>query len=93
MKLAREVDKPPEKPRTTRIQRHRANAGETDSVEDYFRINLFISFLDHILLELNEKFRGNLCLLFWFLIKGNVVKGNQYLHVPVTCNIIHVLLI
>ncbi|XP_056017385.1 52 kDa repressor of the inhibitor of the protein kinase-like [Ostrea edulis] len=43
------------KPRTAGRQRHRANAA-AETVEEHFRINLFIPFIDHVISHLNSRF-------------------------------------
>lgn len=45
----------PSKPRSCSRQSHRPNA-TAESVEDWFRINVAIPFLDHIIMELDSKF-------------------------------------
>ena len=40
------------KPRTTTVQRHRANAAHNDQPSDYYRINVFYPFIDHVVGEL-----------------------------------------
>ncbi len=59
----------PAKPRITTLQKHRANAKSAratssadtaSTIEDHFRINMAIPFLDHLLKELKEQFKGNL---------------------------------
>ena len=41
------------KPRIARMQCHRANAGDTDqSCSDYYRINVYYSFIDRVIKEL-----------------------------------------
>ena len=44
------------KPRTTTVQRHRANAGHNDQPSDYYRINVFYPFIDHVVGELETRF-------------------------------------
>ena len=47
----------PQKPRSATRQRHRANAGAVDQpVSQYFIINVFFPFVDHILTHLRERF-------------------------------------
>ncbi|CAC5376014.1 unnamed protein product [Mytilus coruscus] len=43
------------KPRTSGRQRHRANAA-AETVEQHYRINIFISLIDHIIKHLNGRF-------------------------------------
>ena len=48
------------KPRTARSQQHRANAGTTDqSNSDYYRINVFYPFIDHVIKELETRFSND----------------------------------
>ena len=44
------------KPRITTVQRHRANAAHNDQPSDYYRINVFYPFIDHVVGELERKF-------------------------------------
>ena len=45
------------KPRIARIQCHRANAGDVDqSCSEYYRINVYYSFIDHVTRELETRF-------------------------------------
>lgn len=56
-KLARSVDVTMTKPRTTRVQRHRANAGPEDQPpSDYYKINVYFPFIDHVISELETRF-------------------------------------
>ena len=43
------------KPRTSGRQRHRANAA-AETVEQHYRINIFIPLIDHIIKHLNDRF-------------------------------------
>ncbi len=43
-----------DKPRTARLQCHRANAGA-----DYYRINVYFPFIDHIVKELETRFSSD----------------------------------
>lgn len=52
--LAREQDIPVTKPRTTGRQIHRSNT-PAQSVEDYWRINLFYPFIDQLIAELQDR--------------------------------------
>ncbi|MEG7522094.1 MAG: hypothetical protein M3H12_03220, partial [Chromatiales bacterium] len=46
--------------RTAQLQRHRANAGDTDqSTADYYCITMVYSFSDHVLGELAEPFSSD----------------------------------
>ena len=43
-----------------RLQRHRANAGDVDqNCSDYYRINVFYTFIDHVIKELETRFSGD----------------------------------
>lgn len=44
------------KPRTTTVQRHWANAAHNDQPSDHHRTNVFYSFIDHVVGELETKF-------------------------------------
>ena len=44
------------KPRTTTVQGHRANAAHNDQPSDYYRINGFYLFIDHVVGELETRF-------------------------------------
>ena len=44
------------KPRTTTVQRHRANAAHNDQPSDYYRINVFYPFIDHVVGEVETRF-------------------------------------
>lgn len=58
--MAKAIDVTINKPRTTVLQRHRANATSENSQDqsaiDYYRINVFYTFVDHVLLELDTRF-------------------------------------
>ena len=41
---------------TTTVQRHRANAAHNDQPSDYYRINVFYPFIDHVVGELETRF-------------------------------------
>ena len=56
--MAEKVDVTPEKPRVARRQQLRANA-PSDSVEEHFRVNCAVPFLDHINSTLEQKFDGS----------------------------------
>ena len=47
------------KPRTTASQKHRAHASldntKSQSPQDYYRINVYFAFIDHVVLELNTR--------------------------------------
>lgn len=44
------------KPCTTTVQRHQANVAHNDQPSDYYRINVFYPFIDHIVGELDTRF-------------------------------------
>ena len=46
----------PVKPRTTTVQRHRVNAAHNEQPSDYYRINVFYPFIDHVVGELETRF-------------------------------------
>ena len=49
-----------DKPRTARVQCHRANAGAADqSCSDYYRINVYYPFIDHVIKELETRFSSD----------------------------------
>ena len=54
--LAETIDLVLSKPRTTGRQVHRANAGNSQSAKDYFKVNVFLPFLDHVVAELASRF-------------------------------------
>ena len=48
------------KPRIARIQCHRANAGDVDqSCSEYYRINVYYNFIDHVIRELETRFSSD----------------------------------
>ena len=49
------VNVEPSKPRTCTHQRNRPN-GEAETTEEWYRVNVAVSFLDHIISELDYKF-------------------------------------
>lgn len=55
-KMAYKIEVVPEKPRTAGRQRHRANAGENLSTQEYFKINHFFPFVDHIISHMTSRF-------------------------------------
>ena len=49
-----------DKPRTARLQCHRANAGDPEqSCVDYFLINVYYPFIDHVVKELETRFTSD----------------------------------
>ena len=58
--LASAVEITLDKPRTARAQCHRANAGAADqSCSDYYRINVYYPFIDHVIQELETRFSSD----------------------------------
>ena len=46
-----------EKPRTARRMAHRSTAGEIDNTAmQYFKVNVFFPFIDHCLMQLDQRF-------------------------------------
>ena len=42
--------------RSTSLQCHRANANADKSPSDYFKVNLYFPFIDHVIQELDTRF-------------------------------------
>jgi hypothetical protein len=59
VKCASAIGVEPSQPRAVGRQRHRANA-PTQSVEDYYKVNIFYPFVDHIIAQLNDRFSENM---------------------------------
>ncbi|KAJ8308417.1 hypothetical protein KUTeg_013291 [Tegillarca granosa] len=57
--IASEFEVQPTRPRATGRQRHRANA-PAGSIEDHYKVNMFIPFLDHVIQHLTERFPPDL---------------------------------
>lgn len=58
-KIAEVIDVEVKKPRVTGSQRHRANAGHDGSdqtISDYYKINVYYAFIDHVVEELDTRF-------------------------------------
>ena len=55
VKCASAIRVEPCQPREVDRQRHRANA-PTQSVKDYYKVNIFYPFVDHIIPQLKERF-------------------------------------
>ena len=53
--MAAAVGVQPSKPRNCARQRHRPNA-HIETIEDWYRINVAVAFLDHIIQELESQF-------------------------------------
>ena len=62
--IANENDVLPIKPKSTKRQRHRAN-GPVESIEDHYRVNYFLLFIDHIISHLNSRFPQELKAIFY----------------------------
>ena len=56
-RMAATVNVEPSKPRSCARQRHRPNA-DAETIEDWYRVNVAIPFLDHIIQELDSRFSG-----------------------------------
>ena len=54
-RMAAAVDVEPAKPRTCAHQKNRPNA-EAETVEEWYKVNVAIPFLDHIITELGSQF-------------------------------------
>ena len=54
--MAKDLDITIVKPRTAVTQRHRANAGLEKTPKDYFRVNNFYPFIDHVVQECETRF-------------------------------------
>ena len=57
VEMAEKVGVAPSKPRVARKQNHRANA-PSESIEDHYRVNCAVPFIDHIITSLDDKFDG-----------------------------------
>ena len=57
--IAATVDVEPTKPRTAARQRGRANA-PANSTQEYYRLNFFLPFVDHVLAHLKTRFSGEI---------------------------------
>ena len=58
--IAKTVDATVKKPRTASRQQHRSNLPATD-VSSYYRVNVVVPFLDHLLNEMNTRFSSASC--------------------------------
>ncbi|XP_048727017.1 zinc finger MYM-type protein 1-like [Ostrea edulis] len=67
----------PTKPRIAQRQRHRANA-PVESIEDHYRVNYFLPFIDHIISHLNSRFPEELKAIFYgnYLVPALLNKIN-----------------
>lgn len=62
------------KPRLSEVMKNRENP-QTQSVEEYFRITLFIPFLDNLLYDLESRFDEDLMSVFDLdVVLPNIVK-------------------
>ena len=57
VRMANEIDIEPAKPRAAGRQKHRANA-PSETVKEYYLVNMAIPFLDHIISEFGARFEG-----------------------------------
>ncbi|XP_068720569.1 52 kDa repressor of the inhibitor of the protein kinase-like [Montipora capricornis] len=55
VKVAQTIEVLPSKPRTTVRQMHRANA-PAESIPDFYRLNYYYPFLDHVIQHMNDRF-------------------------------------
>lgn len=63
--IGRENEVVPMKPRSAQRQRHRANA-PAENIEDYYRVNFFLPFIDYIISHLNSRFPKELKIIILF---------------------------
>ena len=71
VELAASVDVNPSKPRTVGRQQHRGNA-PSDTVSGYWRLNMFLPFMDHLASELSDRLlQAEDRLLAQYLIPAN----------------------
>ena len=57
-----------EKPRTARRMAHRSTAGEIDNTAmQYFKVNVFFPFIDHCLMQLDQRFPADKQTCSWHL--------------------------
>ncbi|XP_048576913.1 52 kDa repressor of the inhibitor of the protein kinase-like isoform X2 [Nematostella vectensis] len=61
--IARQVDVQPDKPRVAQRQTHRPNAPASNP-EDYYKINLTRVFLDHVLEQLDSRFKDDVFICY-----------------------------
>ncbi|XP_048576912.1 52 kDa repressor of the inhibitor of the protein kinase-like isoform X1 [Nematostella vectensis] len=71
--IARQVDVQPDKPRVAQRQTHRPNAPASNP-EDYYKINLTRVFLDHVLEQLDSRFKDDVFICYK---GGNNRRGHQ----------------
>lgn len=73
--LASTIDVVPIKKRVTSKQQNQANA-PSQSIEEYYRINLFYPFIDHVTSELNTRFveKSEPAMLATYLIPSALSK-------------------
>ena len=65
-RLGTAVNVQPSKPRTCTCQRNRPNA-EAETVEEWYRVNVAVPFLDHIIVELDSQFSAIAQTSTWLL--------------------------
>ena len=56
--IAQSVGNTITKPRTANLQRHRSNAGcnSDQTISDYYKVNVFFPFVDHVIQEVDSRF-------------------------------------
>ena len=60
MQIANEIDITIQKPRSVTRQVHRSNAGGvSQSSSDYYKINVYFAFIDHVISELDVRFSSD----------------------------------
>ena len=79
--IAAKVGTKPQKPRTTGRQTKRANAvitaqTESDPISEYYRVNTFLPFVDHVLQYMEDRFPEELApaMTAWYLIPCNTAS-------------------
>lgn len=81
VELAKSIDVIPQKKRVTVRQQYRENA-PTQSIEEHYRVNLFYTFIDYLISELETRFsdRTEPALLAHYLVPrhlSKLTKGNE----------------
>ena len=76
VRLAESVGSEETMPRITQRQQHRHNV-PSETVQDYYRMNVVIPFLDHVVTNLDDQFSGKCLLLLchFHVIVEKVVKA------------------
>ncbi|XP_048576643.1 52 kDa repressor of the inhibitor of the protein kinase-like [Nematostella vectensis] len=80
MTIARQVDVQPDMPRVAQRQTHRPNAPASNP-EDYYKINLTRVFLDHVLEQLDSRFKDDVFICYkelQLLQSPRMKKGSFY---------------